>query len=406
MIVTSCQSELKRVERPEKIISKREVVYDDATYDKLAGLWQEYYNEFPSEDAYANWMYAARYAKWKEYKSLLSEGIAKYPANPTLLYLKALVKDDGIDNLESIRLYEKAVELDPTFLDPWFGLAIDYMSIGDLEKSDLALRNLLEEKAISDEVMDYNYNVISLLEKNAILITNGDNDTYPAWIITKIIKYRPDVRIINRSLLNTDWYPIHLINNENIPEFIDERSLTSLRDSILEDIKSEKTNMPAVGPFSDALLSEIIKNAEKKNRPLYFAATLYKTGIIRELKNEGMDFGLITRIDKSEQKYSDQIKASIKTWVNKFRTGGLESWKLKYGKSNDAGKFFTLNYGASIELLIEPVKKYAPEYLLPLFNWYKDYILELLSEKSAANINEAWCQIGNIKEIRDWCNKR
>jgi hypothetical protein len=199
---------------------------------------------------------------------------------------------------------------------------------------------------------------------------------------------------------------MHLIANDGIPEYIDERSLTSLRDSILEDIKINKMNIPSVGPFSDALLSKIISNSEENETPIYFAATLYQTDIIEELRSKGMDFGLVSRIDKTKKKYSEQIKTHIKTWINKFRTGGLESWKLKYGKSNDSGKYFTLNYGASIELLIDPLKRYAPKYLLPLFYWYKDYILELLSETNASRINEAWCQIGNVKEIRDWCQNR
>ncbi|MDX1701432.1 MAG: hypothetical protein R3250_12485, partial [Melioribacteraceae bacterium] len=307
---------------------------------------------------------------------------------------------------ESILLYEKAVELDPTFLDPWFGLAIDYMSIGNLEKSNEALRNLLEEKAINDEVIDYNYNVISLLDRNAILITNGDNDTYPAWILTKILNYRPDVRIVNRSLLNTEWYPIHLIRNEGIPEFIDERSLTSFRENILEYIKSNKIDMPAVGPFSDALLSEIISSSNENEIPLYFAATLYQTKIIREVKREGLDFGLVARIGNTDKSYAEQIRTQIRIWLNEFRTGGLDSWQLRHGKRNDSGKFFALNYGASIELLIDPVKKYAPDYLLPLFYWYKDHILELLSENNASKINETWCKIENVKEIRDWCQNR
>ncbi|WP_256013452.1 glycosyltransferase family 117 protein [Desertivirga xinjiangensis] len=93
--------------------------------------------------------------------------------------------------------------------------------------------NRSEKYTTRDFAVDY----LESCEPNAILFTYGDNDTYPLWYVQEVEGVRPDIRIVNLSLLGTDWYVRQMKKKVNEAEALpitmsDDKFVQGVRDVI------------------------------------------------------------------------------------------------------------------------------------------------------------------------------
>lgn len=192
--------------------------------------------------------------------------------------------DTPLDNEDRIRLslrhlQQAAASGHATAAHAHISLWTAYMALCDRDRMREQLMHMKAKNYFPQTVLDFSSNLLSGLEKDAILVTYGDMDTYPIFCVQEVFGVRRDVRVANFSLLG-------------IPQI-----LACLKKSFKIPLSEEYDfdNAAALNPYE--VLKDLVTTARRRNHPVYFSITT-SNEIHEQFAEELILEGLVFKVDE------------------------------------------------------------------------------------------------------------
>lgn len=266
---------------PEKIYGKNKILKPNEYYLQQMELWKlEIEKDSMNADAWYNYYRASRnaYIKGEEGDAIKTKGITRFDRLKSIVdgmeknvpnsFEYNFVKwANGGNNDSLFPFLEKAHQLIPNNPEVIMSLIFYYEIKGDYSQRNKNIQEYYNLGEYSPGLLNYSYNMLSGLEKNAILFTEGDKDTEAALLLQYGKGYRPDVQILNVNLVLNKEYRDHVfkelgVEMLNFDPLLNNDNFEMFHKVIVEHVSKNKGNRPVYVAVNvrDVYITPIIKN--------------------------------------------------------------------------------------------------------------------------------------------------
>ena len=333
--------------RPPEVLSWRHQIFDRQAYEALARDWEAHVDRNPRDvRARVEWADAVRYAgRFEESRKIYAQAFEIDSADAVAIVAHACWaahKDSEPDWRLSHERFLRAAQADPDYPLTYYSLWSTALRSGDEALATECLRRLVALGEMPAPLLDFGYNLIAGAPPGAIIFTNGDNDTYTPLACQAVYGLRPDVSIVNLSLLNTHWH-IRYWRDRGVPITLSDGEIASLKDRP-EDRPSARVQQ------------HIFENLKRAGwpRPLFYAVTVSQSGRVLDCKL--VLEGLIERIVPA---HGDAVGSQETHWM-RLREGLDTAYRLDSAtdpfvdwEREQAMAMMTINYGVLLGRLGE-----------------------------------------------------
>jgi hypothetical protein len=257
-------------QKPEKVYSIVKEVQSFEWYQAQAKAWKSVLDKDPKNGP--GWIYyytanrmarltdrsrweAARGEYFKNLSDIVDMAGKAMPGSYESIYIK--LYNNSIDYPDYEKDLFRAYELGGGRAEILDEMVLWYEVKRNGEKRREFNKKWFLSNDIAPGILNYNYNVLQTLEDDAIILTAGDNDTFPLWMLQDALGLKPGVAVLNIPLLAKEDYRKKIFGELQIPEI--QFKAESYKDG------------DSLSALRKVILAQVIAKAQ---RPVYLALTL------------------------------------------------------------------------------------------------------------------------------------